>query len=278
MSEFTKISLRPLTSEHDIPLVLDLGILLMVEFALLPTSLGVNLVQFIGLAVGVAAHLVQVTWLLWLGFDDTGITIVRPWRRHRVEWSDIAGLAQTYRGYSMGGGLYVIRLVRTDNEPPLQYGVPKEYLRRTLSGPVLMKVGTEFKPDTRAGRCEDQIFAELEKRGLRRPERSSITYWSKKYSPEELFLAAWIDKNGLSPVTINHGTPTDDTTHLLTETLPELARTHGADDKPTSGPTYTIYLFRGPDAQQSAEAFLKSVQAVAPATWTITPTALPSAP
>jgi hypothetical protein len=215
---------------------------------------------------------VQVTWLLWLGFDDTGITIVRPWRRHRVEWSDIAGLAQTYRGYSMGGGLYVIGLVLTDNEPPLgHFATWKE-----LTGPVLMKVGREFKPDTRAGRCEDQIYAELEKRGLRRAKRSSVVYWSKKYSPEELFLAAWIDKNGLSPVTVNHGTPTDDTTHLITETLPELARTHGADDKPTSGPTYTLYTFRGPDAQQSAEAFLKAVQAIAPATWTITPTALPS--
>jgi hypothetical protein len=33
----TKISLRPLTSEHDIPLLLDFGILLVVEFALIPT-------------------------------------------------------------------------------------------------------------------------------------------------------------------------------------------------------------------------------------------------
>jgi hypothetical protein len=214
----TKISLRPLSSEHDLPLVLDFGILLVV------------------------------------------------------------GLTQTWRFAPTGsGGLYVIGLVLTDPESHPERFPLWEERQHSRTGPVLMKVGSEFKPDTRAGRCEDQIYAELEKRGLRRPERSGFAYWSKKYSPEELFLAEWIEKVGKSPVTVNHGPATSDTTHLITETLPELARTHGIDDKPVSGPTYTLYTF-GPDAQQSAEAFLKAVQAVAPATWTITPTALPTIP
>jgi hypothetical protein len=278
MSTFTKISLRPLPSEHDLPLMVDFGIMLVVGVPLTATGLGADLITLIALVVAVAAHLVQVTWLLWLGFDDTGITIVRPWRRHRVEWSDIVGLAQTVRLPSSGGSLYVVRLVLTDPESPPGRFPPWEERQHSRTGPVLMKVGKEFKPDTRAGRCEDQIYTELEKRGLRRPTQRGFEYWSKKYSPEELFLAEWIEKVGKSPVTVNHGPATADTTHLITETLPELARTHGADDKPVSGPTYTLYTFHGPDAQQSAEAFLKAAQAVAPATWTITPTALPSVP
>jgi hypothetical protein len=47
------------------------------------------------LAIVLGFHALQMAFV-FVRFDDTAITIVRPWRgRRRIEWSEVAGLIYT---------------------------------------------------------------------------------------------------------------------------------------------------------------------------------------
>ena len=122
MSTPTKVSLRQLSGENTLPMGVDTVAFIITMLVMMSET--VNAVAGILAAFAVAAvvHAVQMTWLVYVQFDDTAITIVRPWRRRRVEWRHIAGLVYTELGPPggvSGSGSYRLRLVLTDNEPPV---------------------------------------------------------------------------------------------------------------------------------------------------------------
>jgi hypothetical protein len=57
----------------------------------------------VALVIAVAAHAVQMAWLVAVRFDDAAITIIRPWRRRRIPWDRIAGLIYTQEPTSQPG-------------------------------------------------------------------------------------------------------------------------------------------------------------------------------
>jgi hypothetical protein len=180
LTEQTTVRLYPLVAEHYLPMLVDfcaitVGIVVVAVVGM-PNALAA--VAVLGFAVLV--HAVQMAWLVALRFDDTAITIVRPWRRRRIEWSRVAGLvylADTDRTYRL-------RLVFESDElppeadpdpaePDVEEGEPD--LVPIVVGPVLMAANIrelEPAPGTprgRAARCLDQVFEELTRRGFPPP-------------------------------------------------------------------------------------------------------------
>lgn len=87
------VRLYPLVAEHTFPLLLDAGFFT-VCFGAWLLIFGNHFTGAV-LALVVLFHVVQVAWLVAVRFGDDGITIIRPWRRRHVAWSQIAGLIYT---------------------------------------------------------------------------------------------------------------------------------------------------------------------------------------
>jgi hypothetical protein len=224
-----------------------------------------------------------MAWLVAVRFDDAAITIIRPWRRRRVPWDQIAGLIYTREPTSQPGrDPYRLRLVFTDAQPPAGRYLTGAELAPYAKGPVVMTLYdiTPGTGESRADRCREQVFAGLEQHGLTRPAPYELRFHSVKYTVEEEALAVAADllriSQGIRPVTVNHPAPHDaEETHLIDTVLPELATTHGADPPDRRSDRYSVFFFTGTDAEQASADFITAARATVPGRWLITPTALP---
>jgi hypothetical protein len=279
----TTIRLYPLSGEHTLPMAVDTLVFTIVYgIWLLGLGMADGAWSDLGiLAVVVLAHVVQMTWLVAVRFDDTAITIVRPWRRRRIEWTQISGLIYTQDVSSKSRAFHKLRLVLNGHEPPQGRFLTETEVEAYAKGPVVMTLA-DLEPDSwsdnrwirRSVRCQNQVYAELERHGLPKPRPRTLEYRSPKYTPEQTRLAVVTDLIGLHPVTVNHGEPANDhDAHLIGAALPELARTHGATSETVSKRLYTIFFF---DAEPAATAFIAAALEIAPADWRITPGALPA--
>jgi len=266
-------------TEHSLPMLVDLLFLAVAgavwTLAAGPLS-GGSVVAVLGLTV--LFHLAQVWWLVVDRFDDSGVTIVRPWRRRHVPWARIGGLVHT-RGSDAGARApYRLRLVLADNEPPVgRYLTPAER-QRYATGPVLMSTydvspDPDGEGDRRARRCAERIYAELERHGFPRPEPRTLDFRLPRYTPEEVTRAAAIGLLKLHPVTVTHGPLDADGTRLLDTELPGLAGEAGPVREVHREPGYAIFSFEDADA---AAAFRTAARRIAPAAWSIAAGALPA--
>jgi len=230
------------------------------------------------LGLVVLFHLAQVWWLVVDRFDDTGVTIVRPWRRLHVPWEQIGGLVYTQGAESQARAAYKLRLVLKDNEPPLGRYLITAELERFATGPVLMSMSDleedlHLGDDNRGVQCAQRVYAELERHGFPKPPPRTLEFRMPRYNPEEVARSAAIDFLKLHPVTVTHGPLDKDGTHLLDTELSVLARESGPAREIHREPGYAIFLF---EAAEGAGAFLTAARGVAPATWPVATGALPA--
>jgi hypothetical protein len=280
VAEPTTVPLYPLGNEHTLPMLVDTVCFI----ALIPSTAVFGQWWFIvAVLTVVAVHAVQMAWLVAVRFDDSAITIIRPWRRHRIPWHQIAGLIYTQEPTSQRGrDPYRLRLVLKDNQPPTGRLLTGTELKPYAKGPVVMTLYdiTPGSSGSRADRCRQRVYAGLEQHGITRPEPYPLRFHSVKYTLEEEALAMAADllrhSQGTRPVTVNHPTPRNaEETHLIDTVLPELAAAHGTDSGDKHTDRYSIFFFQGADAEQSSARFIAAAQAIIPARWHITPTALP---
>jgi hypothetical protein len=280
VTEPTTVRLYPLGNEHTLPLLLDAACFA----ALMPGTAAFGRWWFIvALVTAVAAHVVQMAWLVAVRFDDAAITIIRPWRRRRIPWDQIAGLIYTQEPTSLPGrDPYRLRLVLKDDQPPAGRFLTGTELKPHAKGPVVMTLYdiTPGSGGSRTDRCQERVHSGLEQHGITRPEPYPLRFHSAKYTNEEEALAMAADllrhSQGTRPVTVNHPAPRNaGETHLIDTVLPELAAAHGTDPSSRRTDRYSIFFFQGPDAEQSSARFIAAAQAIVPARWPITPTALP---
>jgi hypothetical protein len=279
----TTVWLYPLGPEHTLPMFFD------VLFFILIFVIGMSLDMSDGflstvafLAAAVAFHAAQMVFV-FVRFDDTAITIARPWRgRRRFEWSRIAGLVYTHgvdTGNYRGRAPYRLRLVLKDDAPPLGRFLTDRELERYANGPVVMALNAleselHVGPDRPSVLCEQRVYALLAEHGFPKPEPYALKFRTPLYTPDELRLAQVADLKRWRPVTITHGKLVgDDAVRLVGTVLPELARECGP------GPAgdheygrYATFLF---DEQDAADAFLAAARDVIPSHWTISGSALP---
>lgn len=170
----------------------------------------------------------------------------------------------------------------TGHEPPAGRFLTGTELKPYAKGPVVMTLYgiTTGSGESRADRCQERVYAELERHGITRPDPYALRFHSVKYTREEEALAMGADlmrgRHGTRPVTVNHPGPRDaEETRLVDIVLPELATAHGADSHGKRADGYSIFFFPGHDAEQSSTAFIAAARAIVPARWHITPTALP---
>jgi hypothetical protein len=276
----TTVRLHPLKYEHTLPMLVDT-----VCFA----ALMAGTVVFgqwwfvVAVAIVLAVHAIQMAWLVAVRFDDASITIIRPWRRRRVRWDQVAGVIYTREATSQPGrDPYRLRLVLTDDQPPAGRFLTGTELGPYAKGPVVMTLYdiTPGSGESRADRCQEQVYAGLEQHGVTRPEPYALRFHSVKYTVEEEALAIAADllrvSQGTCPVTVNHPTPHDaQESHLIDTVLPELATTHGADPPETRSGRHSVFFFQGADAERASAGFITAARAIVPDRWRITPTALP---
>jgi hypothetical protein len=228
-------------------------------------------------------HAVQMAWLVAVRFDDGAITVIRPWRRRRVPWDQVAGLIYTREPTSQPGrDPYRLRLVLTGDEPPVGRFLAGTELGPYAKGPVVMTLYdiTSGPGESRADRCRERVYAGLEQHGVTRPEPYALRFHSVKYTVEEEALATAADllrvSQGICPVTVNHPAPHDaGETHLIDTVLPALATAHGADPADRRSGRYSVFFFPGAGAEHASAAFIAAAREVVPDRWRITPTALP---
>jgi hypothetical protein len=273
------VRLFPIWTEHVLPLLVDLVffcVLLVVWTVAVGVVYGISVVAVLGLVV--LFHLAQVWWLVVDRFDDTGVTIVRPWRRQHVPWARIGGLVYTQGVESRGRAAYKLRLILKDNEPPLgRYLIPAE-LERFATGPVLMSMSDleqdlHVGDDNREVRCAQRVYAELERRGFPKPPPRTLEFRLPGYTPQEVTRAAAIDLLKLHPVTVTHGPLDGDGARLLDTGLADLARDSGTVREIHREPGYAIFSF---EAAEGAGAFLTAARGAAPAGWSVAAGALPA--
>jgi hypothetical protein len=275
----TTVRLYPLGYEHTLPLLVDVGC-----FAALTAGTAVFGPWWFVVAVAVAlvVHAVQMTWLVAVRFDDAAITIIRPWRRRRVPWDQVAGLIYTREPTSQWRDPYRLRLVLTGDQPPAGRFLTGTELGPSAKGPVVMTLYdiTPGAGESRADRCQEQVYAELEQHGVTRPEPYALRLHSVRYTVEEEAVAIAADllrvSQGICPVTVNHPAPHDaEETHLIDTVLPELATAHGADPAGRRSGRYSVFFFPGADAARTSADFIAAAQAIVSESWHVTPTALP---
>jgi hypothetical protein len=276
----TTVRLYPLGYEHTLPMLIDT----LCFVALIPSTAVFGQWWFIvAVLTVIAVHTVQMVWLVAVRFDDAAITIIRPWRRHRIPWDQIAGLIYTQEPTSQPGrDPYRLRLVLKDDRPPAGRLLTGAELKPYAKGPVVMTLYdiTPGSSGSRADRCQERVYAGLEQHGITRPPPYPLRFHSVKYTHEEEELAMAADllrhSQGNRAVTVNHPTPHNaEEAHLVGTLLPELAAAHGADPSGKRTGRYSIFFFQGADAEQSSARFIAAAQAIVPARWHITPTALP---
>lgn len=277
----TTVRLSPLIEEHSLPFLVDMLFFFVLDgvltFGFGVTARGTGAVA--GIALVVAFHFVQVRTLVTLRFDDEGVTVVRPWRRRRVAWKDVAGLV--YAPGPAGGSArspYRLRLVLRGQEPPLGRYMSDSQLATYAGGPVLMARSRldPDDPDSKAGQCRARVFEELERHGFPQPELRSLEFRFPGFSPLALRSAVAADLVGAHGVVIEHGAEPDAAgAELLERALPELARAHGAAEKELREPTFVSFFFERPLTEQDAAAFLAEAAQAVPAGWKVTAGVLP---
>jgi hypothetical protein len=154
------------------------------------------------LGIAVLAHVVQMAFAVAVRLDGEGITIIRPWRRRRIAWTQVSGLVYTCRPTSdPGRDPYRLRLVLAGHEPPYGRYLPDSALERyARRGPVVMTAGT-LTPDPeaerrgvrRAARCQERVLTALEERGLARPAPRALAFRIRGVDPEQADRAAAAD-------------------------------------------------------------------------------------
>jgi hypothetical protein len=278
MARPTTVRLYPLPAEHTLPFLVDFVVWFVAAGVFFSLGVSNEWLAFLpAVAIAGLAHVAQMA-MVALEFDDTAITIVRPWRRRRVEWTRIAGLI-----YTTHGERQVLRLVLKGNEPPQERYLTEAELRPYAKGPVVVAMhglADGRRPDTRSAVCRNRIRDELARHGFPLPPDRPWVYRSPAYTDEQATRAATIDLLGLRPVTVTHGPLTDAAaahTDLVDTVLPDLALDHGAQSEIFRDDTYTTFLFDGRDAEQHAAAFRAAAQKIVPDKWAVEPSALPPA-
>lgn len=274
------VRLFPLVTEHVTPMVVDLAffIVLLGGWTLaFGVAYGASAIAVLSLVV--LFHFAQVWFLVVDRFDDTGVTIIRPWRRQHVPWTQISGLVYTQRLDSQARAAYMLRLVLKGNEPPLGRYLTNAELQRFATGPAVMSMydleqDLHRGDDNRGVRCAQRVYAELERHGFPKPPPHTLDFRMPPYTPEAVSLAIAIDMLRLHPVTVTHGRLDDDGTHLLDTELPDLARDSGPLREIHREPGYAIFSF---EASEGAAAFIAGARSVAPAAWSVATGALPAA-
>ncbi len=154
------------------------------------------------LGVTVLAHAIQLALFVKVRFDDAGITIIRPWRRRRFYWAQVAGLVVTRRlTTAPGPDPYMLRLVLAGHEPPYgRYLTEGERERYARGAPVVMRTnampGDPGFRGSRGGRavaCQERVLAELERHGLPRPASRPMEFRILGQDPEQADLAIAAD-------------------------------------------------------------------------------------
>ena len=180
MAEPRTIPLYPLPAEHLKPMAVDAAAFMVTLVLFL--AFGMNygaaavITVFAGLGSYALTHFVQMRWFVKVRFDDKGITMIRPWRRQRIEWYQIAGLIYRSRKESYGRSGYELRLVLVGHEPSPHPATPRQ-TRLEADGPVVMLVGDIRVTNPRAGgRCEEAVLEELAEHGFPRPERKELCF------------------------------------------------------------------------------------------------------
>jgi hypothetical protein len=280
-----KVRLYPLIAEHYFPMLVDVAFLIVCLVGWAAVTGGADgpgsACAIVSLVV--LFHITQVTLLVAVRFDDDAITIIRPWRRRRVPWSQVAGLVYTAMpgtyGFRAPGARsyhpYRLHLVLKDHQPPIGRFRTQTELAR-FAGPVVMTVSGlgGYPPlDNRETRCADKVYAELERHGFPRPRPVPLEFRYPQYTDDEVTRAVAIDLLRLHPVTVTHGPLDGDASRRLLDTdLPELAHGAGAVREIHREPTYAIYSF---EDEPPAAAFAAAARGVVPATWPVTTGALP---
>jgi hypothetical protein len=189
------IRLYPLHAEHVLPLLGDLVAFAVAYGFWLGAGLGDSGWALVPLALAAAlAHVIQMALFMKVRFDDAGITIIRPWRRRRFGWARVAGLVITVRYTGQPGpDLVMLRLVLTGHEPPYgKYLTVSEKERYARGAPVVMRMdalrpepGRRGYAGDRSAQCQERVLAELERRGLPRPEPEALAFRIRGQDPEE---------------------------------------------------------------------------------------------
>ncbi len=183
------VRLYPLTAEHMAAMLAD-AVAFMVAIVVWGAVGGtdraiavVPLFAFVALVHAVQLYRVAVR------FDDTAITITRPWRRsRRVEWADVAGLI--YSAREVRPTTYRLHLVLKGAEPPYGRYLTDSELARYAKGPVVMTVfQVADNESSRSDRCANQVLAELARHGFPAPELFALRYRTPQYTPEEWMRA-----------------------------------------------------------------------------------------
>ncbi|MFL6120657.1 hypothetical protein [Actinophytocola sp.] len=192
MAATVTVRLYPLAAEHLLPMAVDAVALcaaIVVWGAVGLTGRAVAVIPLLVFAVLV--HVVQMYWVA-VRFDDTAITIIRPWRRRRIEWSRVAGLM--YSSRSASPTTYRLHLVFRGAEPPFGRYLSNPELMRYATGPVVMTLfrleDAEPGSSSRAGRCANQIMTELARHGFPPPAPRILQYRSPEFTAEEWMHAS----------------------------------------------------------------------------------------
>ena len=277
------VRLYPMAEEHTLPLLVDIGFFFAVFLVWTVAGGPASAASvFAMLVLAALVHVVQMWWLVADRFDDSGVTIIRTWRRRHVPWSQISGLVYTHQVVPTRSrrrrAPYRLRLVLKDNEPPVGRFLTDAQLERFATGPILMAMkdpADDWKlgDDNREVRCARQVYAELERHGLPTPPPKILKFRTPRYTPEEVDRAAAIDLLKLHPVTVTHGPLDAAGIRLLDTELPALAGEAGPMREIHREPTYAIFAFETPEA---ADAFMAATRAVTPAGWPVADGALPA--
>lgn len=197
------VRLSPLTPEHYLPMIGDLVVFAVAYGVWLGVGLPDNGWAVIPiLCIPVLGHVIQMTLLVNVRFDDAGLTIIRPWGRRRFEWEQVAGLVWTWRPTGTpGSDPYVLRLVLTGHEPPYgRFLTGSEQERYARGAPVVMRANamagdpSPRRPvSARAAECQERVLAELERHGLPRPAPRFFEFRIRGQDPEQAELARAAD-------------------------------------------------------------------------------------
>ncbi|HEX3786684.1 MAG TPA: hypothetical protein VHW44_02380 [Pseudonocardiaceae bacterium] len=219
MAKPTTVRLSALVGEHVLPMVLDL-VYFVVLYAVLVLGFGLRDTggsTFLILLSVVLVHVIQLRWFVAVRFDDDGLTIIRPWSRRRVEWSQIGGLIYTQDRSTQARGALKLRLVLKGDEPPFGRYLTQSQIALHARGPVVMtptNLDSDPTAPTRSGRCQYQVYTELARHGFPKPPPQRLVFRSSEYTPEEASRAAAADllaqRDELDPGRRLPGSFTDD--------------------------------------------------------------------
>lgn len=188
MAKPVTVRLYPLAAEHlFVPSAVDAGALIVAIVVWAGIGLTDRAVAIIPMLAFVAlVHVAQMYWVA-VRFDDTAITIIRPWRRRRIEWNLVAGLI--YSSRHTGPTSYRLHLVLNGAEPPFGRYLSDAQLMRYAKGPVIMTLlrleEVESNEPTRAARCQNRVLTELARHGFPAPAPVVLQYRSPEFSHEE---------------------------------------------------------------------------------------------